>query len=110
MSARTITLLGATGSVGRATLDLIARAEGGAYEVIALTANNNAAELAALARRFRARFCAVADESAGPALGEALAGSAIAWGAGPRAVEDAAAMDADWVMAAIVGAAGPCRK
>ena len=106
MSARTITLLGATGSVGRATLDLIARAGDGAYDVVALTANGNAAELAKLARQFGAKFCAVADESAGPALGEALAGSGIKWGAGPQAVEDAAAMDADWVMAAIVGAAG----
>lgn len=106
MSARTITLLGATGSVGRATLDLIARADKGAYDVIALTANSNAVELARLARQFGARFCAVADESAGPVLGDALAGSGIAWGAGPQAVEDAAAMDADWVMAAIVGAAG----
>jgi 1-deoxy-D-xylulose-5-phosphate reductoisomerase len=106
MSARTITLLGATGSVGRATLDLIARAEDGAYDVIALTANGNAVELAKLARQFGAKFCAVADEAAGPALGEALAGSGIKWGAGSQAVTDAAAMDADWVMAAIVGAAG----
>ncbi|MGY6626938.1 MAG: 1-deoxy-D-xylulose-5-phosphate reductoisomerase [Oceanicaulis sp.] len=106
MSARTITLLGATGSVGRATLDLIARAEEGAYDVVALTANSQSVELAEAARRFGARFCAVADEAAGPALGEALAGSGIKWGSGPQAVADAAAMDADWVMAAIVGAAG----
>ncbi len=106
MSARTITLLGATGSVGRATLDLISRADAGAYEVVALTANGNAVELAKLARQFGARFCAVADPRAGAALGEALAGSGIQWGAGPQAVADAAAMEAGWVMAAIVGAAG----
>ncbi|WBQ13352.1 1-deoxy-D-xylulose-5-phosphate reductoisomerase [Hyphomonadaceae bacterium BL14] len=106
MSARAITLLGATGSVGRATLDLISRADAGAYEVVALTANGNAVELAKLARQFGARFCAVADPRAGAALGEALAGSGIQWGAGPQAVADAAAMEAGWVMAAIVGAAG----
>ncbi|MCC5996551.1 MAG: 1-deoxy-D-xylulose-5-phosphate reductoisomerase [Oceanicaulis sp.] len=106
MSARTVTLLGATGSVGQATLDLIARAPQGAYEVVALTANTNAADLAAAARRVGARFCAVADERAGPALAEALAGTGIACGAGPGAVLEAAAMEAGWVMAAIVGAAG----
>ncbi|KAA5801587.1 1-deoxy-D-xylulose-5-phosphate reductoisomerase [Alkalicaulis satelles] len=106
MSARTVTLLGATGSVGQATLDLIARAPEGAYDVMALTANTDAESLAAAARRVGARFCAVADERAGPALEAALAGTGVTWGAGPQAVLDAAAMEADWVMAAIVGAAG----
>lgn len=106
MSARTVTLLGATGSVGRSTLDLIGSAPDGAFEVVALTANDNVAGLAEAARRFRPRFCAVADAASGPALSQALAGSGIACGAGESAVLEAAAMDADWVMAAIVGAAG----
>ena len=106
MSARTVTILGATGSVGRSTLDLIAAAEPGVFKIVALTANSSVDALAATARRFGAQFCAVADERAGPALREALAGSGIASGAGEAAVLDAAAMDADWTMAAIVGAAG----
>lgn len=106
MSPRTVTILGATGSVGRATLDLIARAPEGQFEVAALTANANAAELAALAKSVNAGFCAVADEAAGPALAQALAGAGIRHGAGPDAVVEAARLPADWVMAAIVGAAG----
>ncbi|MEQ8405515.1 MAG: 1-deoxy-D-xylulose-5-phosphate reductoisomerase [Oceanicaulis sp.] len=106
MSARTVSVLGATGSVGRATLDLIARAEPGRFDVVALTAHSNAAPLAEAAKRLGAKFCAVADEAAGPALKEALSGTNIACGAGEGAVLEAAAMDADWVMAAIVGAAG----
>lgn len=106
MSPRTVSVLGATGSVGRATLDLIARAEPGRFQLVALTANANAEALAAQAKALGARFCAVADEAAGPALKEALSGTDIACGAGEAAVLEAAAMDADWTMAAIVGAAG----
>ncbi|MFP4518224.1 MAG: 1-deoxy-D-xylulose-5-phosphate reductoisomerase [Oceanicaulis sp.] len=106
MSARTVSVLGATGSVGQATLDLIRRAEPGRFEVAALTANTNAEELAALARGVGARFCAVADETAREALKTALDGTNIGWGAGESAVLEAAAMEADWTMAAIVGAAG----
>ena len=106
MSARRVTVLGATGSVGEATLDLLQRAAPGAFEVVALTANGNAEKLAAAARRVGARFCAVADPAAGPVLAEALAGSGIASGSGEAAVLEAAAMATDWTMAAIVGAAG----
>ena len=106
MSARTVTVLGSTGSVGKATLDLIARAEPGRFEIAALTAHTNAEALAEQARRFGARFCAVADPDAGPALKDALAGTNIASGAGEAAIAEAAAMEADWTMAAIVGAAG----
>jgi 1-deoxy-D-xylulose-5-phosphate reductoisomerase len=106
MTARKVSVLGATGSVGRSTLDLIAAAPGGAFDVVALTANAKAEELAEAARRFQPRFCAVADPAAGPALKRALAGSGIACGAGESAVLEAAGMDADWVMAAIVGSAG----
>lgn len=106
MSARTVTILGATGSVGRATLDLIERAPQGAFDVVALTANSQAADLAELAIRTKAQFCAVADPEAGPALEAALQGTSIRSAAGPDAVCEAARMSADWVMAAIVGAAG----
>ncbi len=104
---RRISVLGATGSVGAATLDLVSRAAPGMFDVIALTANTNAAELASLARTHSASHVAIADESAGPQLLEALADCpAISIGVGEAAVEEAAAMPADWTMAAIVGAAG----
>ena len=106
MSVRTVTVLGATGSVGASTLDLVAKAPAGQFEVLALTAHTKVDELAALARRFNARYCAVGDPASGPALAEALAGTDIAHGAGDDAVTEAAAMGADWTMAAIVGAAG----
>jgi len=76
--ARRVTVLGATGSIGRATLDLIAAAAEGRYDVQALVANGNAAALAEAARRVRARLAVVADRAALPALSEALAGSGIA--------------------------------
>jgi 1-deoxy-D-xylulose-5-phosphate reductoisomerase len=99
-------VLGATGSVGRATLDLIAEAPAGSFEVVALVANGNAAALAAAARRVRAQLAVVADVAALPALREALDGSGIQVDAGPEAVVAAASIPVDWTMAAIVGAAG----
>ena len=90
MSARKVTILGATGSVGRATLDLIERAPEGAFEIVALTANTQADELAQLAIRTGARFCAVAAPEAGSALEAALKGTAIRSGAGPDAICEAA--------------------
>jgi len=109
MSARKVTVLGATGSVGRATLDLIARAPAQTFEVVALTANTNVDDLAQLARATRAQFCAVADPKAGKALETALAGSGIRCGTGDDAVLEAARLNTDWTMAAIVGAAGLCQ-
>ena len=106
MSGRTVSILGATGSVGQATIDLIERAPEGQFDVVALTANSNVDELATIAKRVGAKFCAVADSSSGEALAEALSGTNIAHGAGPEAILDAARMNADWLMAAIVGAAG----
>lgn len=105
MSRRTVSILGATGSIGTSTLDLIERNRE-RFDVIALTANSDVAGLAAIARRTGARFAAIGDGALGDALAEALAGSGIASGAGPGALVDAAAMDADWTMAAIVGTAG----
>ena len=102
---RTVTILGATGSVGRSTLDLIER-NPGRFEVVALTANEDAAGLAQAARRAGARRAVIADEQHYGALKEALAGSGIEAVAGREAVLTAAASGADWTMAAIVGTAG----
>jgi 1-deoxy-D-xylulose-5-phosphate reductoisomerase len=102
---RSVSILGATGSIGTSTLDLIERG-GDAFDVIALTAHRDVEGLAAAARRTRARVAVVADESCGPALRDALAGSGIETASGAQAVADAAALGADWTMAAIVGAAG----
>lgn len=105
MTSRTITILGATGSIGASTLDLVRR-ERDQWRVVALTANGNAAELARLAREFGAELAVVADEAALPALREALAGSGIEAASGAAALVEAAARPADMTMAAIVGCAG----
>jgi 1-deoxy-D-xylulose-5-phosphate reductoisomerase len=102
---RTISILGATGSVGASTLDLIRR-EQDKWRVIALTANSNAEELAKLAREFSAEIAVVADESCLPALRDALAGSGITAAGGPSALIEAASRPADLTLAAIVGSAG----
>jgi 1-deoxy-D-xylulose-5-phosphate reductoisomerase len=105
MSARSITVLGVTGSIGASTLDLIER-EPDAYRVEALTAHRDVARLAEAARRTRARTAVIGDESSYDALKQALAGSGIEAAAGPAAICDAARSGADWTMAAIVGSAG----
>ncbi len=102
---RTISILGATGSVGASTLDLIRR-ERGKWRVVALTANGNAEELAKLAREFSAEIAVVADETCLPALREALAGSGIETSGGPSALIEASSRPADLTLAAIVGCAG----
>src|SRR3984957_665372 len=102
---RSVTLLGATGSIGASTIDLIKR-EPGRYRVEAVTANKNATALAALARELDARFAAVGDPAAYAELKDALAGSGIAVGAGESALIEAAQRPAQWVIAAITGAAG----
>lgn len=104
-SRKRVTVLGSTGSVGTQTLDLLQR-QPEAYEVVALTANQNVALLAQQARQLQARHAVVAAEGQYAALKEALAGSGIEAAAGAAAVEQAAAEDSDWVMSAIVGAAG----
>jgi 1-deoxy-D-xylulose-5-phosphate reductoisomerase len=101
---RTVTLLGATGSIGSSTIDLLQR-EPGRYQVEAVTANRNAAALAQLARDLGARFAAVGDPKAYGELKSALAGSGIEAAAGMDALVEAAQRPADWVMAAITGAA-----
>ncbi len=102
---KTVTILGATGSVGRSTLDLIERAPE-RFEVLALTANRDAQGLAAAAIRTNAKRAVVADEAALPDLRDALAGTGIETAAGAQAVCETAALAADWTMAAIVGCAG----
>src|SRR6201995_19542 len=104
-SVRSITVLGATGSIGDSTMDLL-RAAPELYRVEALTGNSNVQGLAKLAREFDARFVAVADASKLGALKEALAGTRTQCGAGESAIIEAAARPADWVMAAVSGAAG----
>ena len=105
--SRRVSILGATGSVGLATLDLIERAPQGMYQVVALTAKSNAEELARLAIQHRAECVAIADENAAERLQSALASHPdIDIGVGAAAIEAAASRPADWTMAAIVGAAG----
>lgn len=102
---RSISILGATGSIGASTLDLIRR-QPGQWRVIALTANGNAVELAKLAREFSAEVAVVADEAALPALREALAGTPITAVGGEAALVEAASRPVDLTVAAIVGCAG----
>ncbi|UAB76830.1 1-deoxy-D-xylulose-5-phosphate reductoisomerase [Erythrobacter sp. SCSIO 43205] len=103
--ARTITLLGATGSIGASTLDLVRRNPDD-WQVEALTANCSANELAALAREFGAKLAVVGDESCLADLREALSGSGIEAAGGADALCDAAKRPVDMTVAAIVGCAG----
>ncbi len=102
---KTITILGATGSVGTSTLDLVER-EPDRFRVVALTANCDVDRLAAAAIRTRAEFAVVADEACLPALQAALSGTGVRAGGGPAAIREAAMSGAEWTMGAIVGCAG----
>ena len=102
---RRVTILGSTGSVGCSTVDLLLR-DLERFEVEALTANRNVTLLADQARRLRPRVAVIADPTLGPALSDALAGTGIETASGAAAVIEAAARPAEWVMGAIVGAAG----
>jgi 1-deoxy-D-xylulose-5-phosphate reductoisomerase len=111
---RTLTILGATGSIGSATLDVVAQANAQAmaqsdppaFKIIALTAHNDWQGLAKAAIAFDANFVALSDPTHGDALRAALVGHAVEVGVGPAALVEAANRDAGLVMAAIVGAAG----
>lgn len=105
MTARTVSIFGATGSVGQSTLDLIGR-DPDAYDVLALTAGCDTTKLAAAAIQHRARLAVVADESRYGDLKAALAGTGIEAAAGADALVEATDLGADWTMAAIVGCAG----
>jgi 1-deoxy-D-xylulose-5-phosphate reductoisomerase len=104
-AVRSVTVLGATGSIGDSTMDLL-RTAPDRYRVEALTGNSNVQGLAKLAKEFGARFAAIADPARLNELREALAGTGIECGAGESAIIEAAARPADWVMAAVSGAAG----
>jgi 1-deoxy-D-xylulose-5-phosphate reductoisomerase len=102
---RTLSLFGATGSVGQSTLDLIRREPEG-WRITVLTAHSDVQGLAALAREFSVDLAVIADASRSGALVEALAGSGIEAAAGPDALVEAAKRPCDLVVAAIVGIAG----
>jgi 1-deoxy-D-xylulose-5-phosphate reductoisomerase len=102
---RHVTVLGSTGSVGRNTVELIAR-DPDAYVVEALTAGRNVAHLAEQARALRPKLAVIADPAGYQPLRDALSGTGIEVAAGAEAVVEAAQRPAGWVMAAIVGAAG----
>ncbi len=102
---RRIVLLGATGSIGRSTVDLLER-DAERFTVAAVAGGRDALALADVARRTGAEFAAIRDESAYAALKEALSGTNIQVAAGRDAVIEAAVRDADLVLSAIVGAAG----
>jgi 1-deoxy-D-xylulose-5-phosphate reductoisomerase len=104
---RRISILGSTGSIGVNTLDVVDQLGGrDAFDVLAITGSSNIPLLAEQARLSGARLAVTADESRYAELRDALAGSETKAAAGPQALIEAASMDADWVMAAIVGTAG----
>src|SRR3954464_5545745 len=102
---RSVTVLGATGSIGDSTMDLL-RASPERYRVEALTANSNVEALAKLAKEFSARYVAIADTSKFAELRGAPGATRPEWGGAESAIIEAAARPADWVMAAVSGAAG----
>ncbi len=104
-ASRSVTILGATGSIGSSTVDLLKR-QNGRFTVNALTAHKNGAALGRLARELGARFAAVGDPAAYGELKAELSGSGIEVAAGSDAVTEAARRPAEWVIGAITGAAG----
>jgi 1-deoxy-D-xylulose-5-phosphate reductoisomerase len=102
---RRLSILGSTGSVGCSTLDLISRTPD-AFEIDVLTAHRNVALLASQAIQVGASLAVIADESCLDELRQALEGSGIEAAAGANALLEAAARPVDWMMSAIVGAAG----
>jgi 1-deoxy-D-xylulose-5-phosphate reductoisomerase len=100
-----LTILGATGSIGKSTLDLVAHRPD-AFEIVALTAQSNVAELAKAARQTNAKLAVIGDETHYDELKALLAGTGTRVAAGRAAIVAAAAEPADCVLAAIVGAAG----
>jgi len=103
---RRLVLLGATGSIGRSTADVIAHAPEGSFEVVSVAGGRDAQALAQMAITLKVSFAALADPAGASALREALAGTGIRSGAGPEAVLEAALQDCDLVVGAIAGAAG----
>lgn len=102
---RRISIFGATGSIGQNTIDLIKR-DSGAYQVVALTGGANIAQLANDAKALQAEVAVTCYPEKLAELRDALAGSDVTAAAGAQAIAEAAARPVDWVMSAIVGAAG----
>ena len=105
MTRKTISILGATGSVGSSTLDLVERNQD-RFEVVALTAAKNVASLADAALRTEAKLAVIGDPELLPELNQRLAGSSCRAATGREALAEAAGGEAELVMAAIVGCAG----
>ncbi len=107
MARKRVTVLGATGSIGDSTLDVLLETPGcnDLYEISALTANSNARKLAEAAIKSKSEFAAIANPAAYADLKEALGGSGIKCGAGETAILEAAERDSDIVVSAITGAA-----
>jgi len=104
--SRRITILGATGSIGANTVDVIETLGAETFDVISVTGHANVERLAEVAVRLGADVAVTADPRRLEDLREALGGSGVEAAAGPDALVEAAARPADWVMSAIVGAAG----
>lgn len=102
---RKVTVLGSTGSIGQNTLNVLS-AKKNDYQIVALTANNNVLLLAEQARKFKPQVVVIADQSKYQALKNLLASEKIEIMAGEQAIEEAAALESDWLMASIVGFAG----
>ncbi|HBZ44642.1 MAG TPA: 1-deoxy-D-xylulose-5-phosphate reductoisomerase [Maritimibacter sp.] len=102
---RRISIFGSTGSIGLSTIDLIER-DPEAYDVVALTGGHNVARLAEQARALKADIAVTAHDENLAELKDRLSGTGIEAAAGTQAIEEAARRPADWVMSAIVGAAG----
>jgi 1-deoxy-D-xylulose-5-phosphate reductoisomerase len=105
VTRRTISILGATGSIGTSTLDLVERSPE-RFEVIALSAARNVAALADAARRTKAKLAVIDDGTLLGELEQRLEGTGCRAACGREALSEAAAGEAEWVMAAIVGCAG----
>ena len=101
-----ISILGSTGSIGESTLSLVRDAEPGTFEIVCLTANTNAQKLAEQALEFRPECAVLADPAQGQVLKDALSGTGIEIAIGREALIEAGARPADFIMAAIIGAAG----
>lgn len=105
---RKISILGATGSIGASTLNLIDETQvlGKTYEIVALTGGSNVEKLIELAKKYRPEITVIADEKHYSKLKEALASEGLECAAGEQAICEAASRKSDWLMAAIVGIAG----
>ena len=104
---RSLSIFGATGSVGESAFDLLTRAGGpDAYRTVALTGGRNVARLAEMARALQAEVAVIADETLLDDLRSVLAGTSTRAAAGEAAIDEAARMPSDWSLSAIVGTAG----